>query len=48
MKGKPINYEKKSLSNTVKDLIKKLLKDKPEERLGYDSSLELFRHEFFK
>jgi hypothetical protein len=26
MKSKTINYEKKSLSNTVKDLLKKMLK----------------------
>ena len=48
MKNKPINFEKKQISNTVRDLLKKLLKEKPEERLGFDSSLEIFRHEFFK
>lgn len=29
MKGKPINFEKKVFSNTVKDLLKKMLKDNP-------------------
>lgn len=35
IKNKPINFEKKQISNTVKDLLKKLLKEKPEERIGY-------------
>ena len=35
MKNKPINFEKKQIRNTVKDLLKKMLKDKPEERIGY-------------
>jgi hypothetical protein len=39
MKSKNINFDKKSLSNTVKDILKKMLKEKPEERLGYESSL---------
>jgi hypothetical protein len=48
MKNKPINFEKKQLSNTVKDMLKKMLKERPSERLGFGSSLEIFRHEFFK
>ena len=48
MKNKPINFEKKQISNTVRDLLKKLLKEKPEERIGYESSLEIFKHDFFK
>jgi hypothetical protein len=39
MKGKTINFDKKSINNTVRDLLKKFLKEKPEERIGYDSSL---------
>lgn len=48
VKSKPINFEKKQISSTVKDLLKKLLKEKPEERIGYDCTLNLFKHEFFK
>ena len=29
IKSKPINFQKKSLSTTVRDLLKKLLKDRP-------------------
>ena len=48
MKNKPINFEKKQFSMILRDLLKKMLKERPEERIGYESSLELFRHEFFK
>lgn len=29
MKNRPINLDKKSIPNTVKDLIRKLVKDRP-------------------
>lgn len=48
MKNKSINFEKKQFSSTVKDLLKKLLREKPEDRLGYEATLNLFRHNFFK
>ena len=48
MKNKPINFQKKQISNTVKDLLKKMLKERPEERIGYQCSLDIFRHQFFK
>lgn len=48
MKNKAISFDKKQFSSTVKDLLKKLMKEKPEERLGNDSTLNLFKHDFFK
>ena len=42
MKNKPINFEKKQFSMILRDLLKKMLKERPEERIGYEITLALF------
>lgn len=48
IKTRPVLIEKKALYPNTRDLIKKLMAQNPQDRLGARNSLEIFGHEFFK